>query len=161
MIKSNSIPARWVFHKLENNNTKEVFPLLWRFWAPRQVSQPGDQTKYWKSPGNLTLKASGIWLQDFHRTGGNTASSPGGHKQNLGCTWGKEQWPHRRLNQNYLLALEGLLWKCGLAAAQHRIGVLAAAVLEGPPWYKPYWRSALTLPESPQTPGLGHLRPDN
>ena len=45
MIKSNSIPARWVFHTLENNNTKEVFPLLWRFWAPRQVSQPGDLMK--------------------------------------------------------------------------------------------------------------------
>ena len=53
MIKSNSIPARWVFHKLENNNTKEVFPLLWRFWAPRQVSQPGDLTG--------TGKSQGIW----------------------------------------------------------------------------------------------------
>jgi len=27
-IKSNPIPARWVTHKPENNNTKEVFPLL-------------------------------------------------------------------------------------------------------------------------------------
>ena len=24
---------------------------------------------------------------------------------------GKEQWPHRRLSQNYLLILEGLLWR--------------------------------------------------
>ena len=27
-IKSNPIPAGWVTHKLENNNTKEVLPLL-------------------------------------------------------------------------------------------------------------------------------------
>ena len=34
MIKSNLILARWATHKLENNNTKEVFSLLWSFWAP-------------------------------------------------------------------------------------------------------------------------------
>ena len=28
MIKSNAIPTVWVTFKLENNNTKEVFPLL-------------------------------------------------------------------------------------------------------------------------------------
>ena len=27
-IKSNTIPARWVTHKQENNNTKEVLALL-------------------------------------------------------------------------------------------------------------------------------------
>jgi hypothetical protein len=27
-IKSNPIPAGWVIHKLESNNTKEVLPLL-------------------------------------------------------------------------------------------------------------------------------------
>ena len=27
-IKSNPIPARWVTHRLENNNTKEVLALL-------------------------------------------------------------------------------------------------------------------------------------
>ena len=30
-IKSNPILAGWVTHKLENNNTKEVVTLLWRF----------------------------------------------------------------------------------------------------------------------------------
>ena len=34
---------------------------------------------------------------------------------------GKEQWLHRRWNQSYLLVvLEGLLWRHGLAGAQHR-----------------------------------------
>ena len=32
---------------------------------------------------------------------------------------GKEQWPHRRLNQSYLLVLEGLLQRWGMAVA-HR-----------------------------------------
>ena len=36
-----------------------------------------------ESPGNL---ASMIWLQVFHRTGGNKDSSLGGHKQNFGHT---------------------------------------------------------------------------
>ena len=32
-------------------------------------------------------------------------------------TQGKEQWPHRRLNQTYLLVLEGLLQRQGVAVA--------------------------------------------
>ena len=44
VVKSNPIPAR-VTHRLENNNTKEVLTLLWRFWTPCQVSQPGDPTR--------------------------------------------------------------------------------------------------------------------
>ena len=39
--KSNPITAGWVTHKLENNCATEVHPLEWRFWAPRQASQPG------------------------------------------------------------------------------------------------------------------------
>ena len=31
---------------------------------------------------------------------------------------GKEQGPHRRLNQNYLLVLEGCLWRHGMAWGQ-------------------------------------------
>ena len=50
-----------------------------------------------------------------------TDSILGGHKQNLMNTraQGKEQRSHRRLNQTYLLALEGLLGRRGLAGA-HR-----------------------------------------
>ena len=70
---------------------------------------------------NQTLKASGIWLQDFDRTGGNRDSTLGGHTQSSVClrTQGKEQWPHRRLNQTYLLVLESLLQRWGLAVS-HR-----------------------------------------
>ena len=37
--------AKWAIHKLENNNTKEILSLLWRFWASPQASQPGDLAK--------------------------------------------------------------------------------------------------------------------
>ena len=57
-------------------------------------------------------------MQDFDRTGGKRDDSTlGGHTQNSVCigTQGKEQWPHRRLNQTYLLVLEGLLQRWGVA----------------------------------------------
>ena len=40
-VKSNPITAGWVTHRLVNTYTTEVHPLEWRFWAPRQASQPG------------------------------------------------------------------------------------------------------------------------
>ena len=42
--------------------------------------------------------------------------------QKVVCTSGpsgKEQWPHRRLNQTYLLVLEGLLQRQGVAVPHH------------------------------------------
>ena len=53
-------------------------------------------------PENLTLEASGIWLQNFHRTGGNrllegtnkTLCAPGPRR--------KEQCPHKRVSQTCL-----------------------------------------------------------
>ena len=53
------------------------------------------------SPVSLTLKARGLWLQDFHRSGesreptfertNRTLCAPGSR--------GKRQWPRRRLNE--------------------------------------------------------------
>ena len=67
-MTSNPIPIGWATHKLENNNTKEVLPLLWRFWTPRQASQPGNpakglgiQQKDWES-SKRTRNPQGIWL---------------------------------------------------------------------------------------------------
>ena len=51
MIKSNPVSARWATHKLENNNTKEVLPLL-------EGSRLHIQQRDWESPGNMILKAS-------------------------------------------------------------------------------------------------------
>ena len=118
-IKSNPITAGWVTHKLENNYTTEVHPLEWKFWAPWQASQPGVWQQEEEFPENQTLKASGIWLQDFDRTGGNRDSTLRGHTQSTVCigTQGKEQWTQGRLNQTYLLVLEGLLQRWGMAVA--------------------------------------------
>jgi len=43
--------------KVENNNTKEVLPLLWRFRTPHQASQPGDTTKGLGIPMESDLEA--------------------------------------------------------------------------------------------------------
>ena len=121
-IKSNPITTGWVTHKLENTYTTEVHPLEWRFWAPHQVSNLGLRQREEEFPENQTLKSSRIWLQDFDRSRGNRDSTLGGHTQSSVCirTQGKEQWPHRRLKQTYLLVLEGRLWRQGAAVAHHR-----------------------------------------
>ena len=72
-----------VGNKLENDNTKEIIPLSWRFWTPYQVSQPGDPTKGLGTPWESALEDQRIWLQDFHRTGGNRDSSLGGLNKTL------------------------------------------------------------------------------
>ena len=97
---------------------------------------------------NQTLKASGIWLQDFDRTGGNRDSTLRGHTQSSVRirTQGKEQWSHRRLNQTYLLVLEGLLQRWGVAVA-HRVA-LAAEVLGSTPWREPSQSPPLAPPKS-------------
>ena len=120
-LKSNRITAGWMTHTLENTYTTEVHSLEWRFWAPRQVPNLGIRQWEEELLENQSLKASGIWLQDFDRTGGNRDSTLGGHTKSsvhIG-TQRKEEWPHRRLNQTYLLVLEGLLQRRVVAVA-HR-----------------------------------------
>ena len=64
-VKSNSITAGWVTHRLENIYTTEVHPLEWRFWAPCQVSTLGVWQWQEEFLENQTLKPSGIWWQDW------------------------------------------------------------------------------------------------
>ena len=73
-----------------------------------------------RNPQGSWLMASGIWLQDFYRTGGNSDSTLGGHIQNLVLTrtQRKGQWPQRKLNQTNLLVLEGLLRRRGWVVAR-------------------------------------------
>ena len=66
----NPIPNRWATQKSENNNTKEVLPLLWRFWAPHQPSQAGEGTGY----------PQGVWLW-----------RPVGFDYRLSQDWGKQR----------------------------------------------------------------------
>ena len=76
----------WVHHRLENNNTKKLLALLWRFWIPCQASQPGDLTKGLGIPRESGFEGQGDLLQAFQRTGGNRDSSLGGHIQNVMLT---------------------------------------------------------------------------
>ena len=118
-VKSNPITASWATHKLGNTYTTEVHPLEWRFWAHIRLPNLGVQQREEEFLENQTLKASGIWLQNFDRTGRNRDSTLGGHTQSSVCigTQGKEQWPQGRLNQTYLLVLEVLLQRRGVAVA--------------------------------------------
>ena len=95
----------------------------WSEGSEPHVRLPNLGVRQWEEEllKNQTLKASGIWLQDFKRTGGNRYSTLGGHTQSSvrTGTQGKEQWPHRRLNQTYLLVLEGLLQRRRVAVSHH------------------------------------------
>ena len=50
--------------QLHQRNSRTIKKVL----GPTQVSQPGDPERDWEAPGNLTLEANGIWLQNLHRT---------------------------------------------------------------------------------------------
>ena len=95
----------------------------WSEGSEPHVRLPNLEVPRWEEEflENQTLKASGIRLQDFDRTGRNRDSTLGRHTQSsvrIG-TQGKEQWPHGKLNQTYLLVLEGLLQRRGMAVAHH------------------------------------------
>ena len=121
MIKSNPTPAKWMTHKLENNNTKEVLPLLWRLWAPYQASQTGGLAK------GLGILRIWLWrpVGFDHRTATGQRETETPLLEDTNKIWctprprGKMQWPHRGLNQTYVLLLEGLLQRRGSAVA-HR-----------------------------------------
>ena len=83
-VKSNPIPTRLVTH----SNTKEVLPLLWRFWTPHQASQPGIWQRDWESLGIWPWRPAGFHCKTSTGLGQTETPVLGGHKQNLR---GKEQ----------------------------------------------------------------------
>ena len=137
----------WVTHKLENNNTKEILPLLWG-------SEPTSGFPAW-GPNQRTGNPQGIWPWrpvgfDYKTsTGLGETETPVLERTNeivhTPRPRGKEQWLHRRLNQNYLPVLEGLLWRSGLAVAHCRERALAAAVLGDASGLKSSWSLPLAL----------------
>ena len=116
--------TRWeVTHKLKNNNTN-------KFSHCCEGSDPKSGFLTWESPGNLTLKAS----KDFHRTGGNKASSLGRSKQNLTCTktHRKGAVTSQETEPKPPASVEGSPVETQAAGAHHRDEGLTAGVLEGP-----------------------------
>ena len=150
-IKSNPITAGWVTHKLENTYT--TVSTHWSEGFESQVRLPnlGIWQREKELLENQTLKASGIWLQDFDRNGGNKDSTLGGHTQSSVCigTQGKEQWPHRRLNQTYLLVLKGLLQRWGVAVCHHKDRDTGSRSSGSTPWHEPSQSPPLAPPKSP------------
>ena len=121
-IKSNPITAGWVTHKLENNYTTEVQPLEWRFWAPYQASEPGDSSNRSRNFQRIRLWRLAEFDCRTSRGLGETETPllEGTHR--VVCASGprgKEQWPHRRLNNTCLLVLEDLLQRWRAAVAHH------------------------------------------
>ena len=74
-------------------------------------------------------------------------STLAGHKQNLACT--KTQRKGAVTTQKTEPKLRATVGGSPVGVGWQRLttgrGALAAAVLEGPPWHKPSWRSPLTL----------------
>ena len=124
-IKSNPIPTvgseGGANHNLENNNTKEMLSLFWWFWASCQSSQLGDLGKGLGIPRGSDFE--GQWdliIGLLQGSGKQRLNSWEAQTNKILCAQRpreKQQWPHQRLNQTYLRVLEGLLWRCGLAAA--------------------------------------------
>ena len=111
------------------------WPTDWRTITPKklshycEVSEPqvglsslGIWLRDWESPGNLALRASRTWLLEFQRTGGNTNSSLGGHKQNSPYTkiQGRGAVTLQETEAKLPASVEGLLWWHGSAEAHHR-----------------------------------------
>ena len=139
-IKSNPMVTGWVTHKLENTFILQK-STHWNEGSEPHVRFPNLGVWQWEEEflENQTLKASEIWFQDFDRTGGKRDSTLGGHTQSsvrIG-TQGKEHWPHKTLNQTYLLVLEGLLQRRGWLWLTVRTRTLAAEVLGNTPWREP------------------------
>ena len=149
-IKSNPITAGWWL-----TNWRTLIPQKsthWREGSEPHVRLPNLEVRQWEEEflEDQTLKGSGIWLQDFDRTGGNRDSTLGGHTQSsvLIRTQGKEQWPHRRLNQTYLLVLEISCRGCGWLWLTVGTRTLAAEVLGSTPWHEPSQSLPFTPPKS-------------
>ena len=62
---------------------------------------------------------------------------------------GKEQWPHRRLNETYLLVLEGLLQRLEAAVAHHGDKDTGSRSFEKYSLGKPSWSSATSPTKEP------------
>ena len=92
----------------------------------------------YKYPGYLTLKPSGIELQDFHRTERDRDSTHGGHKQKLVCT---------RIQRKGAVTLQetepDLPARVGGYAVQVRVGGSSPRERGRGHWYQLSWEVSL------------------
>ena len=80
----------------------------------------GIWQRIWEPSGNLALEASGIWLQNMHRTGKTDSWST----QTKLCKQGprrKERWPHKRLTQTLPVSVQEFPQRHGSTVACCRV----------------------------------------
>ena len=99
--------------------TKEFTYCCKHSWPHIRFPNLGISQMDLESQGNLTLKDSGILLQNFHRTEGKRLLEGTNKIQCAPEHRAKEQWPQKRLNQTCLWVFEDLLQRCGMAVACH------------------------------------------
>ena len=96
-----------------------------------RLSNLGIWQRDWVSPENLALSMSGVDYRPSRRLR-ETKTPVLKDTHTILCTWrprGEEQGPHRRLKQNALLVLEGLLQRCGSQGVHHKDGGTGRAPL--------------------------------
>ena len=103
-MKSITTPVSWATHKLESNSIPEVLPQEWKFSGVTGPILPwlGVWQLEEQPLERLVLKASRNWSQEFHSTGETEAALLDGAYQERA----EKQWPHKNLDQTYLLVLE-------------------------------------------------------
>ena len=145
-------------HKLENNNTKQVLPLLWRFWTPRQGSQPGDLTKGLGIPRESDLEGQWDLITGLSQDWGETETPVLEGTNKIVHTprpRGEEQWPTGEWTKTTCECWRVSRGGGGLAGAHCRDRVTGSSSPGRPPWEV---TSNPTI--DPQTPGLHCLRPN-
>ena len=96
------------------------------------------QQRNWESPGNLTWKGSGIWLQNFHRTWGSRNSWRVQTKPCVDQDPGKAAVTPQETKLDLLVTVWESPVRRWSAVACHRDGALSAAVLGGTYWHKSF-----------------------
>ena len=131
---SKIIPKKFS-HIVKVLNPMSVFPA----WGSNKVTGNPQGIWPWKLAGLDYRTSTGL--------GEKTPVLQGTNK--ILCAprpWGKEHWPHRRLNKTTCQCLRVSYRGVGWQRFTTGMGELAEAVLECSSWHKPSWRFPLTQP---------------
>ena len=119
-IKLNPITTWWMTHKWENEKYQRSSLSVVKVLSPTSVFPAwGSDKRTGNAQGTWPWRPSGFDYRTYTGLGERqTPVMEGTNKiSRAPRPRGKEKWPLRRLKQTYLMILEGLLWRFGLAAA--------------------------------------------
>ena len=127
-----------LYHRSPPTGVKVLNPMSgFPTWGSCNGRRKSQRIRLWKLVGFDCSTSTGLWETE-------TPLLEGTHK--VVCTSGprgKEQWPHRRLNQTYLQVLEGSCRGGGRLGLTTGTRTLAAEVLGSTPWHEPSWSQPL------------------